>query len=102
LRGGDEFDQEIRNSIEKCSRFIVVLSQKTVRREAWFMREWKYALDRLPAFRQGARFIVPAVIDETTDFPYLPRPFAERHRVQLPGGKVTEEFLDLLRREHDE
>jgi hypothetical protein len=47
LRGGDAWDQMIRRQIRACRLFVPVISAQTdARREGYFRREWKLALDR--------------------------------------------------------
>src|ERR1700733_9409099 len=48
LEAGDDYDRKIRQNIARCSYFIPVISATTQRRtEAYFRREWSYAIDRV-------------------------------------------------------
>ncbi len=67
LEAGDDYDRKIRQNIARCSYFIPVISAATQRRtEAYFRREWSYAIDRLRNMADGALFVLPVTIDGTT------------------------------------
>jgi hypothetical protein len=98
LQAGDKFDAKIRSCIQCCSLFVVVLSRNTeARLEGYFRREWRYALERGLEFADNVPFIVPVAVDETGEFPSLPPGLGAVHRVALPAGEVTEEFVKRLR-----
>ena len=68
LEGGDDYDRKIRNNIARCSFFVPVISATTQRRhEAYFRREWSYAVDRSRSIAEGAVFILPVCIDDTPE-----------------------------------
>jgi hypothetical protein len=94
LEGGDDYDRKIQRNIARCSYFIPVVSATTQRRlEAYFRREWSYAMDRVRNMADGALFILPVTIDATSAGNALvPDKFKALHFTQLPGGNVTPEF----------
>ena len=94
LEGGDDYDRKIQRNIMRCSYFIPVVSATTQRRlEAYFRREWSYAIDRARNMADGALFILPVSIDDTTAADALvPDKFKALHFTQLPGGEVPPEF----------
>ena len=98
LEAGDDYDRKIRNNIARCSYFIPVVSATTQRRlEAYFRREWSYAMDRARNMVDGALFILPVTIDDTVAAQALvPDKFRELHFTHLPGGQVSEEFTRRL------
>ncbi|HET9108021.1 MAG TPA: toll/interleukin-1 receptor domain-containing protein [Steroidobacteraceae bacterium] len=98
LEGGDDFDRKIRSNIARCSYFIPVISANTERRhEAYFRREWSYALDRARNMADGALFILPVSLDATSAADaVVPERFRALHFAQLPGGDVTPEFARRL------
>jgi hypothetical protein len=98
LEGGDDYDRKIRRNIERCSYFIPVVSAATQRRhEAYFRREWNYALDRARNMADGAVFLVPVTIDATNpNEALIPDKFKSVHFTHLPGGQVTPEFANRL------
>jgi len=98
LEGGDDYDRKIQRNIARCSYFIPVVSANTQRRlEAYFRREWSYALDRARDMAEGALFIVPVTLDGIAPAAAIvPERFRALHFAQLPGGRVTPEFARRL------
>ncbi len=98
LEAGDDYDRKIQRNISRCSYFIPVISRTTQSRlEGYFRREWSYALDRARNMADGALFILPVVLDETTAAEaHVPERFKALHFTQLPGGQVTAEFAERL------
>ena len=99
LEGGDDYDRKIRANIARCSFFVPVISMTTQRRhEAYFRREWSYAVDRSRSIAEGAVFILPVCIDATPEAAALvPEHFKAVHMTRLPDGEATPEFLRRLR-----
>ena len=55
LESGDDYDRKIQKNIARCAYFIPVVSANTERRlEAYFRREWSYAIDRTRNMADGA------------------------------------------------
>jgi TIR domain/SIR2-like domain len=98
LEGGDDYDRKIRANISRCSFFVPVISASTQRRlEAYFRREWSYAVDRSRNMAEGAVFILPVCIDDTPEAAALvPDRFQAVHITRVPGGEPTPEFLRRL------
>ena len=98
LEGGDDYDRKIRANIGRCSFFVPVISATTQRRhEAYFRREWSYAVDRARNIADGAVFILPVCIDDTPESEALvPELFKAVHILRLAGGEPTPEFLRRL------
>jgi hypothetical protein len=99
LEGGDDYDRKIRANIQRCSFFLPIVSATTQRRhEAYFRREWSYAVDRARNIAEGAVFILPVCIDDTPESAALvPDSFKALHMTRLPGGEPTPEFQRRLR-----
>jgi hypothetical protein len=99
LEAGDDYDRKIQRNIARCSYFIAVVSANTQNRhEAYFRREWSYALDRSRNMADGALFILPVTIDATTaGEAIVPERFLALHFSALPDGEVTPEFSGRLR-----
>jgi hypothetical protein len=99
LESGDDYDRKIQRNIARCSYFVPVISASTERRlEAYFRREWSYALDRARNMAEGALFILPVCIDDTdAGAAQVPERFKALHFTRLPGGEVTSEFAGRLR-----
>jgi hypothetical protein len=98
LESGDDYDRKIQRNIARCSYFIPVISAATQRRmEAYFRREWSYALDRTRNMADGALFVLPVTIDATDPNQALvPDKFKSLHFTPLPEGEVTAEFAQRL------
>jgi hypothetical protein len=98
LEVGDDYDRKIQRNIARCSYFIPVVSATTQRRlEAYFRREWSYAIDRMRNMADGSVFILPVTIDETiAAAAIVPDKFKAVHFTKLPGGEVPAEFAQRL------
>jgi hypothetical protein len=98
LEGGDDYDRKIQKNIARCSYFIPVISAATERRlEAYFRREWSYALDRTRNMADEAIFILPVCIDATDPrAARVPDKFKALHILQLPGGEPGPEFVQRI------
>ena len=99
LESGDDYDRKIQRNIGRCAYFIPVVSAATERRhEAYFRREWSYALDRARNMADGALFILPVAIDDTDAGQALvPDRFKALHFTRLRDGEVTPEFTARLK-----
>ena len=99
LESGDDFDRKIQKNIARCAYFIPVISAATERRlEAYFRREWSYALDRTRNMADDALFILPVCIDAIDERnAKVPDKFKAVHMTQLPGGEASAEFVARLR-----
>src|SRR6185437_7351365 len=100
LAGGDAWDQKIRGQIKACSLFIPVISANTnARREGYFRREWKIAAERTRDMDEGLPFLLPVVIDATTDGSALvPEKFRDVQWTRLPAGDTPPAFAARVRR----
>jgi hypothetical protein len=98
LESGDDYDRKIQRNIARCSYFIPVVSATTQRRqEAYFRREWSYALDRARNMADGALFVLPVTIDDTDAAQALvPDRFKALHFTQLRDGAVTPDFAQRV------
>jgi hypothetical protein len=62
LRGDDAWDQMIRRQIKGCYLFVPIISANTQsRKEGYFRREWKLAVDRTNDMAEGIAFLLPVV-----------------------------------------
>jgi TolB-like protein/Flp pilus assembly protein TadD len=100
LRGGDAWDRQIRQKIHDCRLFIAVISAHTdARDEGYFRREWKLAVDRTHDMAEGKAFLVPIVIDGTTDRgASVPDKFRDLQWTRLPGGDTPPAFVQRVQR----
>ncbi len=98
LESGDDYDRKIRGNIARGSFFLPVISSNTQRRhEAYFRREWSYAVDRTRSMADGAVFLLPICIENTTEAEAsAPEKFKAMHFARLLGGEPTPEFTRRL------
>ena len=100
LRGGDQWDAKIRGQIKACTLFIPVISRTTQSRdEAYFRLEWKLADDRSHLMAPGKAFIVPVIIDDTSDKgASVPDSFTKAQWTRLPDGEPDPAFIGLVKK----
>ena len=98
LRGGDLWDAKIRHQIRGCTLFVPIISAHTqARREAYFRLEWKLAEERTHLMANGTPFLLPVVIDETSDRGALvPDAFLAVQWTRSSGGDVGREFVERV------
>ncbi len=95
LRGGEAWDARIRQQIRDCALFIALISAHTdARSEGYFRREWHLAVDRALDMADNRAFLLPVVIDDTTEAAAnVPERFRERQWTRLKDGMATAEFV---------
>lgn len=100
LRGGDAWDASIRRQIKACALFIPIISRHThTRDEGYFRLEWKLAVDRSHLMVADRPFLLPVVIDDTSDQDEkVPDRFRDLQWTRLPGGQHAEAFVERVRR----
>jgi len=100
LRGGDAWDRHIRERIHDCQLFVPVISANTeARDEGYFRREWKLAVDRTHDMAEKRTFLVPVVIDNTTERgASVPDKFREVQWTRLPTGDTPPAFVQRVQR----
>ncbi len=94
LVGGDSWDAKIRGQIASCTLFVPVISAATqARGEGYFRLEWKLAVDRSHLIAHDQPFLLPVVIDTTSDAAArVPPEFRSVQWTRLPGGETSERF----------
>jgi TolB-like protein/tetratricopeptide (TPR) repeat protein len=100
LRGGDAWDESIRDQIKACALFIPVISANAhARVEGYFRLEWKLAVDRSHRMAPKQPFLLPVVIDDTPQSDdAIPDRFRELQWTRLPGGHASPAFVERVRR----
>lgn len=100
LAGGDAWDAKIRQQIRTCTYFMPVISATTeARREGYFRREWRLAVERTLDLADDVMFLVPVVIDDTPEYhARVPEKFTTVQWLRCPGGKETTQLNALARR----
>jgi hypothetical protein len=101
LRGGEAWDASIRHQIKVCKLFVPIISAHTqAREEGYFRREWKLAVVRTLDMADDAAFLLPVVIDGTSDAEArVPEKFREVQWTRLPaGGETPKSFIERVQR----
>lgn len=99
LRGGEAWDASIRRQIKSCKLFLAVISASTqAREEGYFRREWNLAVARTLDMAEDTAFLLPVVIDTTSDADArVPEKFREMQWTRLAGGATTAGFVERVR-----
>jgi len=99
LRGGDAWDASIRKKIKECALFVPIISANTESRsEGYFRLEWKLAVDRSHLMADDQPFLLPVVIDDTSEVSArVPDRFRERQWSRLPAGENADVFAEHAR-----
>ena len=99
LRGGDAWDTKIRGQIKSCTLFVAIVSGRTeARSEGYFRREWRLAVDRTHDMAAGVAFILPVVIDDTSEsHAAVPEEFLRFQWTRLADGEPTPEFVGQVK-----
>ena len=100
LRGGDAWDESIRDQIKACALFIPVISANAhARAEGYFRLEWKLAIDRSHRIASKQPFLLPVVIDESQQVDdAIPERFRDLQWTHLLDGQATPAFVERVQR----
>ena len=98
LRGGDAWDDLIRQRIKDCTFFVALISPHTqARAEGYFRREWKLAIERSLDMAEDRPFILPVTLTAIAhQSARVPRAFVELQWTHLPEGKQAEKLVERL------
>jgi TolB-like protein len=98
LRGGDAWDQRIRQQIHDCALFIPLISSNTAsRHEGYFRLEWDLADQRTHMIARNRAFIVPVCSDATADSGAdVPESFLRVQWTRLPAGETPPGFVQRI------
>ncbi|HMH30841.1 MAG TPA: TIR domain-containing protein [Steroidobacteraceae bacterium] len=100
LRGGDAWDQRIRQQIRECTLFVPIISINTASRpEGYFRLEWDLADQRTHKIARNRPFIIPVCLDATANAGAdVPESFQRVHWTRLPGGEAQATFVERISR----
>ena len=100
LRGGDAWDASIKKQIKECALFVPMISASTnARSEGYFRLEWKLAVDRSHLMATERAFLLPVVIDDTSEaLALVPDKFREVQWTNLRAGEVPASFVERVSR----
>ena len=98
LRGGDAWDQRIRQQIRDCALFIPIISANTAsRHEGYFRLEWDLADQRTHKIARNRPFIIPVCLDATPNAGAdVPESFQRVQWTRLPGGETPAAFVERV------
>jgi TolB-like protein len=98
LRGGDAWDQKIRQQIQDCALFIPIISANTAsRHEGYFRLEWDLADQRSHKIARNRPFILPICLDTTPDAGAdVPDSFMRVQWTRLPAGDTPPAFVQRI------
>jgi TolB-like protein len=98
LRGGDAWDQKIRQQIHDCALFVPIISANTAARgEGYFRLEWGLADQRSHMMARNRTFIVPVCVDTTPEAGAdMPESFLRVQWTRLPGGTTPPAFVQRI------
>lgn len=98
LRGGDAWDASIRKQIRECALFVPLISAHAdARSEGYFRLEWKLAVERSHLMADDQVFLLPVVIDETSETTArVPDRFRERQWTRLEDGQTPPAFVERV------
>jgi hypothetical protein len=97
-RGGDAWDQKIRQQIRDCALFIPIISAQTAtRHEGYFRLEWDLADQRTHMIARNKAFIIPVCLDVTPDAGAdVPDSFQRVQWTRLPAGETPPALVTRL------
>jgi TolB-like protein/tetratricopeptide (TPR) repeat protein len=100
LRGGDAWDRQIRKQIHDCVLFVPIISAHSdARREGYFRREWRLAVERAGDIAEDVPFLLPVVIDSTPDTTArVPDRFRDVQWLRLTDGQPSAAFIERVQR----
>ncbi len=93
LLPGDDWKLEIEKGIESSDYILVFLSSCSVAKEGYFQKELKMVLERRELKPEGARYIIPILIDDCKP----PRAFKNIHWLKMKSEGWYEKLLRALR-----
>lgn len=100
LTGGDAWDAKIRQQIRSCTYFMPLISAATeARREGYFRREWRLAVERNLDMADDVTFLGPVAIDPTAqETARVPERFLAVHWILCPEGQPNDPLRALAAR----
>lgn len=99
LRGGDAWDDKIRGQIKACALFLPIISANTnARLEGYFRREWKQAVERTHDMADELPFLLPVVVDDTSELAAkVPERFRRSQWMRVRGYADAQALAERVR-----
>lgn len=105
LMVGDDFEDRIRDNIDKCRLFLPILSRHCLDpNDRFFRLEWKQAVRRSDKLPPSRRFIIPVAIDDVPpDSDEIDYDIRRLHRWSLDSGLslqagISDGFVSAVQR----
>jgi hypothetical protein len=92
LLPGDDWKLEIENGIDRSDYILVFLSSSSVNKEGYFQKELKIVLERRELKPEGARYIIPILIDDCEP----PKAFKDIHWLKMKSEGWYDKLLQAL------
>lgn len=98
LRGGDDWHQKIKETLDNVDYIIVIQSKALAKKQIGYVnREINYALERRLECRRGTRFIIPVKIDDSPSLQEL----ADIQYIDLSDKSNIFELIDTIKRDFE-
>ena len=96
LRGGDDWNLKIKETLGNVDYFVVLQSQALAKQHrGYVIKEINWALEKKTEFRRGVRFIIPVKID---DSPLLEE-LKDIQTIDLTDRKNVSQVIDTITRD---
>jgi hypothetical protein len=92
LLPGDDWENEIAKAMESSDYIAIFLSNLSCKKEGYFQKELKDALERNQLMPEGKRFIIPILLDECTP----PKSLRKFHWVKKGGKDWYEKLVKAI------
>ena len=93
LKGGQDWEFEIRNAVRRCDVVLVCLSRASITKEGFVHKEIRLAVDVADEKPEGIIYIIPLRLEECS----VPTRLAQWHRIDLYSANGYGELLKALR-----
>ena len=93
LLPGDDWKLEIEKGIDRSDYILVFLSSSSVNKEGYFQKELKTVLERRELKPEGARYIIPILIDDCEP----PRAFKDIHWLKVRSPDWYDKLIKVLK-----
>ncbi|WFU08484.1 TIR domain-containing protein [Rhizobium sp. CB3090] len=98
IKGGANWDIEIRRALDKCQIIVVFISNKSVSKRGFVQREMKLALEKAEEKLVDDIYVVPVILD--SDAPY-PDQLKGIQYISADDDDCNDKLLDAIRHQLD-
>lgn len=91
---GPRYERRIRQHLQQCDLFVPLLSPTVdSQADAFFRKEWQWAIERRDSARGSRRFVQPVWVAESPAPTATPAPFADLSLLAAPGGQPSPQLV---------